>query len=445
MPAAPALAVQKSSLPSRVAALRDEHAALWRRTADDPPILGPHVSLWRHVRNQRAATRLIDDLSAEATRVPQEPDRRRAWQEDVRERLQRFGDERLGWPAGYRRLIFGDGYFNASTSIARAARAFDPTIPLDDLWQAMRNVWIGNSLQMLLRLPVRSTPALFAYSMLYPLSDNLLDNPAIEGRAKRAFNERFGRRLAGSPVSPANAGEAAIFDLVTMIERQFPRGEFGDVHQSLLAIHHGQVLSLTQQDDPGIGDERLLAISCEKGGTSVLADLYLVAGRPSENDERFAFGYGVALQLMDDLQDVTRDSAAGHQTIFTRAARLGPLDDLAGRLLRFIDVVLDDPRFFGPPAAFARRASAAKEAGPYVRRGDEQDLLRRNSRSLVVGAVAEQPSLFTARFRRTVSRQWPFSLRAMRRLRRRAQRRFQQTKGAAYLLADADEGRPSAV
>jgi hypothetical protein len=429
MSAASALiAVEESSLQDRVRLLRDEHAALWRATADDLPDLGPRIGICRHAGNERAATRLIDELAAEATRVPQQPDRRRAWQETVRERLQRFGDERLGWPAGYRRLIFGDGYFNASTSFARAARAFDPTIPLDDLWQAMRNVWIGNSLQMLLRLPVRSTSALFAYSMLYPLTDNLLDDPAVEGSAKRAFNERFGRRLAGSPVSPANAAEAAVFDLVTMIERQFPRVEFGDVHQSLLAIHHGQVLSLTQQDDPAIGDDRLLAISCEKGGSSVLADLYLVAGRPSAEDERFAFGYGVALQLMDDLQDVQRDAAAGHQTIVTRAARRGALDRLAGRLLRFIDVMLDNPRFF---------------AGAQC--ADEQDLIRRNCRSLVVGAIAGQPALFSGPFRRAVSGQWPFSLRAMRRLRRRAQRRFHQTSDVAYLLADADEGRPSAV
>jgi hypothetical protein len=429
MRAAPALvAVDQSCLLARVGSLRDEHAALWLDTRDDLPVIGRRIGMWRHAGNTRAATRLIDDLAAEATRVPHQPELKRAWQETVRERLQRFGDERLGWPSGYRRLIFGDGYFNASTGFVRAARAFDPTISLDDLWQAMRNIWIGNSLQMLLRLPVRSTPALFAYSMLYPLTDNLLDDPAVDGSVKQAFNERFGRRLAGAPVSPANASEAAVFDLVTMIERQFPRWEFADVHHSLLAIHHGQILSLTQQDDAGIGDERLLAISCEKGGSSVLADLYLVAGRPSDDDERFAFGYGVALQLMDDLQDVERDTANGHQTIFTRAARLGPLDRLAGRLLRFIDVILDRPRLF---------------AGP--ERTDEQDLLRRNCRSLVVGAVAEQPALFTNRFRRTVSSQWPFSLRAMRRLRRRAQRRFQQTTAAAYLLADADDGRPSAV
>ena len=61
-------------------------------------------------------------------------------------------------------------------------------------------------------------------------------------------------------------------------------------------------------------------------------------------------------------------------------------------------------------------------AGPEF--ADRLDLIRRNCRALLVGAVAEQPRRFCRRFRRAVARQWPLSLRAMRRLRRRAERRF---------------------
>jgi hypothetical protein len=324
--------------------------------------------------------------------------------------------------------MFGDAYFDAAAGFARAARAFDPALSLDDLWQAMRNVWIGNSFQMLLRLPVESTPALFAYSMLYPLTDNLLDDPAVTPRAKRAFNGRFEWRLAGLPAAPANSAEAAVFRLVETIERQYPRRHHRDVYDSLLAIQRGQVLSLTQQDDITIDVGQLLAISCEKGGCSVLADLYLVAGHASEDQQRFAFGYGVALQLMDDLQDATRDAAAQHQTIFTRAAGRGTLDAITARLAHFID------------RALARNGGFAGE-----HLADEVDLLRRNCRSLVVGAIADQPSRFSRRFRRAVSRQWPFSLRGLRRLRRRTQRRFPSPGSALYLLAGGADSRPSPV
>lgn len=406
---------REPDLQDRVGALRDLHAALWAATPAELPVLGPRVGLRRHFANARAARRLIDELAVELEQAPEGERERQAWREQVRERLQRFGDERLGWPAGYRRLLFADAFFAASVAFAREARAFDPGLPLESLWQALRNVWIGNSLQIVLDLPVALNPGLFAYSMLYPLTDNLLDDPRVECGAKRAFNERFGRRLAGLAVWPAGAGEAAIFRLVERIEDEFPRQAYADVHASLLAIHGGQVLSLRQQDDPGLTDAEILAISCEKGGTSVLADLYLVAGRASASEERFAFGYGVALQLLDDLQDVESDLAAGHQTLFTRAARRGALDAPASRLARFIDRVLDGEEWLATPELAER-----------------QDLIRRNCRTLLVGAVAEQPRRFSRRFRRKLARRWPFAFRAMRRLRRRAAKRYQAAAASQH-------------
>jgi len=55
---------------------------------------------------------------------------------------------------------------------------------------------------------------------------------------------------------------------------------------------------------------------------------------------------------------------------------------------------------------------------------DCKDLIRRNCTSLLVGAIAAQPRRFSREFRRAIARRWPFSLRAMRRLRRRAEDRF---------------------
>ena len=404
-----------------MAALRDEHVRLWAGTPAALPDLGPPVGWLRHLSNERAALRLVDALATEAERLPEAEGERKAWRTSVRERLQALGEERLFWPAGYRRLLFADEFFAASRTFAREARAFAPDLRLEDLGQALRNVWIGNSLQMRLGLPIGVGPGLFAYSMLYPLTDNLLDDPAKDGRAKRAFSERFGRRLAGEAVRPEGEGEAAVFELVRRIEGEFPRGAFPDVHESLLAIHGGQARSLGQQDDPGLRDGEILEISLEKGGSSVLADLYLVAGTPRPEDERFAFGYGTFLQLLDDLQDVETDLAAGHQTLFTRSARSGALDEPAARLGSFVDRVLD-----AEPLANLEAA-------------DRRDLIRRNCRMLLVGAMAEQAGRFRRSFRRDVEARWPFTFGATRRLRRRGERRLR--RAAARLGERA--GRPS--
>jgi hypothetical protein len=407
---------RRESLAGRVAVLAAEHAAWWAATPAALPALGQPSSRLRRWSNARATARLVDTLAAELTRLPDEPGARAAWRDSVRERLQDLGERRLGWPAGYRRLLFAEDFFRVSRQFAREARAFDPDLRLADLWQALRNVWIGNSLQMLLERPLALGDGLFAYSMLYPLTDNLLDDPAVDGAAKAGFAERFGARLAGRPALPRNRLEWAAFAMVARMERELPRRRFPDAWESLLAIHRAQLLSLRQQAAPALADDDLVAISCEKGGTSVLADLYLVAGTATADEERFAFGYGVFLQLLDDLQDVESDLVAGHQTAFAAAARRGPLDAPAARLAHFVDDVLGASPLLERPGA-----------------ADRRDLIRRNCLTLLVGAVAEQPRRFTRRFRREIERQWPFSLGAQHRLRRRAEARF---RGAARRLQE---------
>lgn len=405
MPAAAAL--HSPSLASRLTPLRDACIADWHTTPPTLPRLGSPSTRWRQWRNGRATGRLIDDIARRVDEYPETPSRRREWRESVRTRLQDFGEAHFHWPSGYRRLLFGDAFYEASVDFARRARRFDPALSLDDLWQALRNVWIGNSLQMLLARQLTLTPGLFAYSMLYPVTDNLLDSPDVSAADKRLFNHRLGRRLAGDRLEAGRQTEEHAFALVGQIEETCPRDLYPDVWESVRAIHRGQIGSL-RQHGATLSRAELIEISFAKGGASVLADLYLVAGNASL--ERFAFGYGVFLQLLDDLQDVSSDGAAGHQTLFTHALAHGALDEATARLARFIDVVLDADHVF--PAAHA---------------GDCLDLIRRNCRALLVGVIAEQPALFGRSLRRDVERQWPLSFAAMRRLRRRATRRFQAT------------------
>ena len=386
--------------------LQARYHELWRSTDDATPTVGPATSWRRRWGTARATRALIDRLAAEVDRYPDAEDERRSWRDGLRDRVSRFGEQRLGWPSGYRQLFFADAFFDTTARFSREARAFDPEIGGEALMQALRNVWIMNSIQMLLDLEVTHTPAVFAYSMLYPATDNVLDDPELPLAEKRALNRRLGRRLAHEPATPRGDGERRIWRLLDRIDRQYPRDAFPEVWCSLRAIHRGQVDSLRQQAGPADG-ERLLAISVAKGGASVLADGYLTAGRLADDEADFCFGYGVFLQLLDDLQDARADRQAGHATLFSTAEP--PLDRLASRLYRFMHRVVEGNRRFGGPA-----------------HADRRDLILRNCRTLLVGAVAEEPRLFSRRFRRALERRWPLRFGAMRRLRRYADRRLRQ-------------------
>ena len=275
--------------------------------------------------------------------------------------------------------LLTNGFLPVATELARWARRFDPVLSTADLIQAYRNAWTACGLQTLLGEPMRLTPAILGYSLLYPYSDNYLDQTGVSKAEKLEFSARFRERLQGWRPAVRNPREAAIWAAVQLIEREFPRPRFPHVYECLLAIHRAQELSIAQLKGSGDCDVlELLRISCAKGGTSVLADACLVRGWLSEEESRLAFEWGALLQLGDDLQDVREDLERGSQSLFSRAAAEGkPLDGLVMQLLNFSD-----------------RVTARMERLP---NGSAalKDLLRMSWRNLILMAVAGTKEFFS--------------------------------------------------
>ena len=169
---------------------------------------------------------------------------RRAAKERIRRATIDFAKAALDFEDRHLDAILPYGFLEAAAEFTHASRRYDPRLSDADIFQASRNVWSMNLMQLLLGRPVGMTPSVFAYSLLYPYSDNYIDNPAIPVKTKISFNDRFRRRLEGDPISPANAQEASISELIGRIEAEFDRRLFPEVYESLLAIHRAQSSSL---------------------------------------------------------------------------------------------------------------------------------------------------------------------------------------------------------
>jgi hypothetical protein len=304
---------------------------------------------------EKRLEKLADGLAYEIKRMPLNPADRQVWAGQLEPRLRPamldFGRDALNLEQRHLDFIEKCGMVEASREFARMARRFDPNISTDDIYQAGRNVMTANFMQVLLGLPVEVTPSIFAYSMLYPYTDNYLDDPSISRTTKLAFNHRFQRRLMGEDIHQANPHEATISNLVGMIEGQWNRAHYPQVYASLLAIHAAQARSMGLVA-PGASPYELdvLGISFEKGGTSVLADGYLVAGWLSPEQARFMYGYGAFTQLMDDLEDIQSDLSEGRATVFTQTAGRWPLDGLTNRIFHFGRATFGDLSAFATPA-----------------------------------------------------------------------------------------------
>lgn len=399
--------LEPASLVPPVSQLVDRFATLWSADGAGRPDLGRTFTSQDRAPREKALAGFVTALRRETKTPPLTPEDR----EDCRKRIfgafGRFARTGLDWQDRHIDILFGGGFDRAAAEFVQTAREFDPGVRSADVFQACRNVWVANGLQRLLGLPVRLTPAVFAYSLLYPYTDNYLDDPATSDETKRAFGGRLRSRLEGWDAAPAHAREKTIFDLVAIVEGEFDRALFPQVFESLLAIHEAQERSLGLLRSDGLRTENeVAAISLEKGGTSVLADGCLVAGSLAPDQVEFLFGFGAFLQLMDDLEDVVEDGEAGLKTVFSRGAGRELLDAVTDRTFRFGARVLERLDAFGVPDAEPLR-----------------ELVRSSLSQGVVSTAGRFGRLYSRSYLRALEAHSPFRFSFNNRQRRKLQRR----------------------
>jgi hypothetical protein len=353
---------------------------LWGRCASHPAGLDPQYSTRDHEAREIAYDAEARAVEWEARRAACRRQDRPAAKDRIVASFARFAAQALDLETEAVELLTRD-FLPAGADFARRARSFDPALSRSDTIQACRNAWTACGLQPLLGTESRITPSILAYSLLYPYTDNYLDAPDVPGDDKLTFCHRFRTRLRGVPAVSRNQRESAVWALVAMIEFEYPRAQFPQVYDCLLAIHQAQEASVAQLRAPdSLSDGALVQLSFAKGGTSVMADACLARGWMTDQEARFAFGWGALLQLGDDLQDIQDDRRCGSTTLFTRAVERGELLD--GHVLQLLSladhVALDLEVLAGSQCL--------------------KDMLRMSWRSLILAAVADAQQFFSAEF-----------------------------------------------
>jgi hypothetical protein len=284
--------------------------ALWRQCPADLPAFDHSFTPAEQSSRELLMDRFLSTLESELYRAPRTRGERQAMHERLTEAFAEFGRTALNLDERHLQMLFAGGFSTIGTAMAREARRFDADVTIADILQASRNAWTACGLQVLFGGAMSLSPSIFAYSMLYPYTDNYLDDPATPARTKHGFNRRFSLRLLGQDVAPEGRHEALIWRLVELIESQYPRDAFPGVFDSLLLIQAAQEKSLTLLRNAAPDDcVDVLGLSFEKGGASVLADGYLAAGHLSADRAAFVYNWGIFLQLADDLQESRRIAA----------------------------------------------------------------------------------------------------------------------------------------
>jgi hypothetical protein len=324
----------------------EEFTNLWNNSSISFPNLGEEIPIDEKIRREVG----VEDFSRSAKKDVDYKNFQGSGKKKLtlqfKQNMAVFFKNTFNYESDELAILSGRGFTSVTREFMKMARNFDPSVKMEDIFQASRNLWIINSLQLLMNEPVKVSPSTFAYSMLYPYTDNYLDNPSVTRSEKISFSARFALRLKGEKVLAGNNYEQKIFDLVEMVENDWERDMYPQVYESLIAIHNAQTRSIFLVNKKGsLSDRELLSICIEKGGTSVLADGYLIKGNMTPEQEWFCFGFGTFLQFIDDIQDIKEDYDGNLETLFTRGSMTNRLEEFTNRTMSFSDAVLKDLKY----------------------------------------------------------------------------------------------------
>ncbi len=224
-------------------------------------------------------------------------------------------------------------------------REFAPELSFEDIGQAIRNYIVYVMFKEINHISTGYSSAGFGYSMLYPFTDNYIDNSSCSNMDKIEYNQLIRDKIKGNNIHPKSTHQKKTCDLLQAIASDYPRDQDDSIYHLLLMMLDAQEVSIRQQnkEDPLSYEERL-DISIYKGGISVLIDRCLVNKELTKEDLIYYLGVGYFLQLADDLQDILEDSQKGYQTIFTVDLCSRQEEALVNKMLHFIYTIMEEYR-----------------------------------------------------------------------------------------------------
>ncbi len=292
---------------------------------------------------------LIEEFSArmqkKAEQRPEGKEGLKQWEQEMEQELKCFlkKEKMLSLSEWINPVLFHEFEKETKHFIDRV-RGFDADLNAGQIWQAMRNYFIYAMIVEMQGERQNAANPILAYSLLYPYTDNYIDDKTTTKEEKERYNRMIARKLKGEPVLAQSALEEKTCRLLDMIGDAYEGEAKKKVIGTLLQLLEAQNYSIRQQK-AGISEDEILGISIWKGSTSVLADYLFATQDWREKEEGFYLRFGFLLQLVDDLQDMEEDKKEGSHTLMIKAAEQKRLEGQVNRLLWFI---WDTVRAFEP-------------------------------------------------------------------------------------------------
>lgn len=308
----------------------------WLNESTCLPQFLPTFSKEQKQRNEKRISESLGHFRKQMDIFSHLPRRKKRWKNEMEDLLHEilWTEPLLGIEKAMSKESF-DAFEAEMKALVRRVRRFDPALTLMAMGQALRNYIVYAIFLELNGLPQRCTANIFAYSMLYPYTDNYIDAPGRSREELSHYIKLIEDQILGKNVDAVTEHDRKTVELLSLVKASYEEPK--DIDMKLLLLLEAQVDSQKQTDlENPLTDDELLMVTLLKGGLSVLLDRYFIGLPLTENDYEFYYSLGFLLQLCDDLQDISVDREEGCRTVFSTCQSKEETVQNVNRLFHFV-------------------------------------------------------------------------------------------------------------
>ncbi|MCM1122443.1 MAG: hypothetical protein NC416_07665 [Eubacterium sp.] len=371
----------------------------------EAPNLFPQINSDRKRENETLVQDFSQKIQKKLRQKPTDKERLKQWEQEVTTELEQDFMDFIKWEkilslSEWMTPELLQAFKCETKRFLNGVREFDDALTPTQIWQTLRNYFIYAMIVDMQGEAQHAENPILAYSLLYPYTDNYIDDEQISKPEKERYNQMIALKLKGGIVTPQTLLEKQTCRLLDMILDAYEGAGKRKVADTLLQLLEAQNCSINQQKTD-VTKGQILEISMWKGSTSVLADYLFATTDWTEYEENFYLKFGFLLQLVDDLQDMEEDSKAGSHTLMTEAAKHHELEQCVNHLLWYTWNVIGE---FCP-------------INPTLK-----GFVRKNCVGIVLLTTAANSQFFSKKYLKALEPYLPFSLNFMKKMKRQREK-----------------------
>lgn len=181
--------------------------------------------------------------------------------------------------------------------------------------------------------------SIMSFSLLYPYTDNYIDDPDISEQNKEDFNQMIHKTLCGEEVPAKDDLQRKTKQCLISCRNYRNETKVQEASELLLLMLDAQAEStefmgeLTDCDK--MDRDKVLNMLAYKGGMSVMIDYFYSVPEMKEKAILFYLQFGLILQLADDIQDIREDLESDMRTLYSLVDSVEQREQNLFRLMRF--------------------------------------------------------------------------------------------------------------